>query len=304
MKTCPRCGAELSDEHTFCSVCGTVLPNTGVSDSASYVIDKMQREKDKRLRVILITLAITAIVIATGMFFVYRQNENVKSDYRRISAEIKDSNSIYISNALQTQVTELEEKAEPFFISSDLKQDVRVLRSKIDGYKILSELYDEFNASTDSELMDHIAAYRTKLDRIKSADVAATDEYKKVQTYIELAEARNKNKTWGENKIREFQSEHSDTISSWSRNHYITYYYGSAIMEEDNDYDFVLGVVDNDGTTHHAQFEYKFDGGSWDDGIKELYDYVASHDYCVIAVAATDDYGSYYDHVFIYNYQE
>lgn len=299
MKTCPRCGAELSDEHTFCSVCGTVLTGAEVS----LVIDKIENEHSKRRKKRLIALGIIAALIIGGVVFAYMQNANIRAAYNNISEELKN-NPLNVSSNLTTAAKELSEKTEPFYISSGLKQDVNQLNERINSYSILGKMYNDISTLGDKALMDNAASYRTKLNQISSDEVKATVEYNMVKTTIETVETQVRNKTWGENTINDFKTNCVDTISSWSRRYNVVYYYGSAMLEETNDYDFVLGIVDNDGVKHRVKFEYKFDNDSWDEGLNELYDYLKANPTCVMAVGAASGYYGYYDRGFIYNYKK
>ena len=116
MKTCPRCGANLSDEHTFCSVCGTVLMGGEVSS----VIDKIENEHSKRRKKRLIALGIIAALIIGGVVFAYMQNANIRAAYNNISEELKN-NPLNVSSNLTTAAKELSEKTEPFYTVISVK---------------------------------------------------------------------------------------------------------------------------------------------------------------------------------------
>lgn len=299
MKICPKCGAELRNEQAYCSECGTVFTGGDVSS----VIDRLENENSKRRKKRFIVLGIIAALIIGGAAFVYVQNTNVRTVYNNISTELK-ADPLNKSRNLAETANELTKNAEPFYIFPSLKQDVSQLNEKVNEYGILGKIYDELYTLGDKAAMDNASLYRTEFGKIKSDEVKATVEYNIVQTFIETLETQIRNKSWGENAINGFKTNSADTISSWSRSYNVVYYYGSAMLEEANDYDFVLGIVDNDGVKHRVKFEYKFDSGSWDKGLKELYDYLKANPTCVMAVGVASGYYGYYDKGFIYNYKK
>ena len=299
MKICPKCGAELRNEQTYCSECGTVFTGGDVSS----VIDKLENENSKRRKKRFIVLGIIAALIIGGAAFVYVQNTNVRTVYNNIAAELK-ADPLNKSRNLAETANELTKNAEPFYIFPSLKQDVSQLNEKVNEYGILGKIYDELYTLGDKAAMDNTSLYRTEFGKIKSDEVKATVEYNIVQTFIETLETQIRNKSWGEKAINGFKTNSADTISSWSRSYNVVYYYGSAMLEETNDYDFVLGIVDNDGVKHRVKFEYKFDSGSWDEGLNELYDYLKANPTCVMAVGVASGYYGYYDKGFIYNYKK
>ena len=166
----------------------------------------------------------------------------------------------------------------------------------------MNQLINEFDTTNSSYIESAIDRYSSRLEKISTGDVVASDEYQMLKKYIKMIKFKKNNKTWAETKIEEFQTDHYSTISSWQRNNSIVYHTGLAVLSGEDDYSVNIMIEDYNGESRLVHFDYEFNSSSeeWNKGLRKLYEELENGGYCVIAVACAEAFDS--DRGFLYNY--